>query len=368
MREVDPWRLLAKAVLLFCLLNAAFAALHPPVGRLSIYNWLVRGRERMPADAGNSAETYNISPGDLDALFASHVISGVPKAADEFRVVLLGDSQTWGWAAPASESMAAQFNRMALTPCGRHIRVYNLAYPGTSVLKDLLIARKGLSYHPDLVLWMVTLQSFTVGSPTATWNQILADLDPMNSEAVLATQGLERYAYLVRGRTAFMDRTVIGQRARLARLVLLQLYGAVWAATGVDSAPRHAPAAADVSSDNRYEGISPPNLPLGQMSFGVLNVVRRMLGTTPLLVVNQPIYMATGKNSNVRYSREYPRWAYDAYRLVMSRLVIQQGIAYIDLHDAVPPADFTGSLHLTDKGEEKLADALAPRLEKAACP
>src|ERR1051326_1552591 len=87
--------LLLKSTLLFVLFNFAFIWLNDiPLGKLSLYNSIFPGRERFPF--GETRESYNLSLFDLDAMFASHVISGGAKAPDEYRVLVIGDSSVWG--------------------------------------------------------------------------------------------------------------------------------------------------------------------------------------------------------------------------------------------------------------------------------
>src|SRR5262245_12823292 len=99
-------RVLVKALALFVLVNVAFAALDPlpALGRVSVYNVLVPGRERLPYGE-NSAQSYNLSLDSLDAMFASHEVAR-PKAADEYRVLVLGDSATWGILLRPEETVA----------------------------------------------------------------------------------------------------------------------------------------------------------------------------------------------------------------------------------------------------------------------
>ncbi len=40
------------------------------------------------------------------------------------------------------------------------MRVYNLGYPVMSLSKDLLILSQAMRYEPDLIIWLVTLESF----------------------------------------------------------------------------------------------------------------------------------------------------------------------------------------------------------------
>ena len=47
-QEVQPLRVVLKAVLLFIALNVIYAVIDPPVGKLSLYNHGVPGRLRFP--------------------------------------------------------------------------------------------------------------------------------------------------------------------------------------------------------------------------------------------------------------------------------------------------------------------------------
>src|SRR5258708_18441241 len=121
-----------KAVILFALANVAFALISPQrwLGRLSVYNILTPGRERLPY-AENVDESYNLSLLNLDAMFSAHEIAGAPKVADEYRVLLLGDSSVWGILLDADQTLASDLNRLQLrTAQGKHIRVFNVADPG----------------------------------------------------------------------------------------------------------------------------------------------------------------------------------------------------------------------------------------------
>src|SRR5215216_3733498 len=60
---------------------------------LTIYNSLVPGRLRFPYTEDDTALFVNETL--LPRLIADHIISQ-PKAADEYRVIVLGSSETWG--------------------------------------------------------------------------------------------------------------------------------------------------------------------------------------------------------------------------------------------------------------------------------
>ena len=96
------WRfvrsVLLKTIVLLIALNLGYALLQPLpwLSRITFYNSVLPGRDRLPF-ARNPNDSYSISLQRLEGLFASHKLSHEPKAADEFRVLMLGDSAVWGW-------------------------------------------------------------------------------------------------------------------------------------------------------------------------------------------------------------------------------------------------------------------------------
>src|SRR5512136_2298223 len=88
---------LIKAALLFVLLNLLFALLYPMgwLGKISFYNILFPGRERLPFGE-NPAQAYNLSLYNLDAMLASLRLNATPRAANEYRLLVIGDSSVWG--------------------------------------------------------------------------------------------------------------------------------------------------------------------------------------------------------------------------------------------------------------------------------
>ena len=98
-------------------------------------------------------------------------------------------------------------------------------------------------------------------------------------------------------------------------------------------------------------------------AFNVLAAGKRIAGNTPLIIVNQPMFISDGKNSDVRYNFFYPRWVYDQYREFMPKMAAEQGWRYVDLWNLVPPTEFTNSaVHLTPAGSKLLAQKLAESL------
>jgi hypothetical protein len=367
MFDANPLRVLIKALVIFAALNLVFAELNPPVGRLSVYNWLVKGRQRFPVQRPGGAG--NLSVDDLDALFASHIISNGHKASREYRVIVLGDSQTWGWDSTPPQTLVGQLNRAKRFACGVQLNSYNLGQPVTSVLRDFVVLHKALEYKPDLVIWMVTTNSFVLSTGPIGWSPFMFSTDPKGVSRLLDQYGLDRYSNLTGPAPTFWERTLIGQRIRLSKLAQLQLRGLPWDATGIDNAigPRFFDK--NLQADQDYSGIAAPRLPVLGMTFDVLKAAHTMLGDTPVLIVNEPIYIGLGKYSNIRYNNTYPRWAYDQYRQLLPRYVSELGWQYLDLYDAVPTAEFADqALHLKTKGERTLAKSLLPAISGIACP
>jgi hypothetical protein len=358
-------RVLVKALVLFVLANLLFALVYPlpGLGRLSAYNVLFPGRQRLPY-GDNPSRAYNVSVLNVDAMFASHELNAGPKPAGEFRVLLIGDSSTWGWLLKPADTLAAQINHAALrTQDGRQVRAYNLGYPIMSLAKDLLIIDQAMSYQPDLVIWLVTLESFPADKQLF---HPLLQHNPAAERSLIARYGLKLDPNDPQFVTPNLwDRTLVGSRRDLADLLRLQLYGVLWAATGVDQdyPAQYEPAAIDLEADNTFHGLQPPTLQTSDLAFDELQAGVQRIGKTPLLIVNEPILISNGKNSDVRYDFFYPRWAYDQYRTLMADQAQAGGWNYVDLWDLLPMQEFTNSaVHYTPTGAQTLAAQLLPRI------
>ena len=349
-----------KALLLFALVDVLFALVDPlPVlGRLSAYNVVLPGRLRLPYGDAPDVD-YNLSLYQLDAMFASQVVAQ-PKAPDEFRVLVIGDSSVWGWLLPPRETLAAQLDaENHLTASGKHVRFYNLGYPILSLTKDLLLLSRVQRYQPDLIVWPVTLESFPadkqlfpplVQNNPGPMRELIAryhlNLDPNDASFV---------------NPSFWDRTLIGRRRDLADLLRLQLYGVEWAATGIDQdiPATYTPLTVDLAADPSFHSLQPPHLTAGDLAFDVLDAGMAEAGPVPVLLVNEPTYVSQGQNSDIRYNFFYPRWAYDDYRQLLAARAKSSGWHYLDLWQAAGNDQFTDSpIHLTAAGNARLAASL----------
>jgi hypothetical protein len=356
------FRIILKTILLFIVINALWVVLQPMTAleSLSLYNVLVEGRTRLPY--GLNGEDYNLSPSRLGTMFATHEINR-PKASDEYRVVVLGDSSVWGILLRPEETLTGQLNTKDLvSEDGRQIRFYNLAYPMNSVLKDQLLLNEALRYQPDLIVWLVTLESLAYD------NQLeppLLQANPSRVNALIRTDDLPLDP--LSEETPLWDQTLIGQRRMIAEWLRLQAYGGVWSATGIDQIYKdYTPRSNDFDTDITWHGLS-DDFTAETLAFPILRGGVRDAASVPVVFINEPIYIANGTNSDLHYNAWSPRWAYDYYRTLFAETVMREGWAFHDAWDVIPSAEFTDSpVHLTPQGSSALADWIADQIFKRA--
>jgi hypothetical protein len=142
------------------------------------------------------------------------------------------------------------------------------------------------------------------------------------------------------------------------------MYGALWASTGIDQVyPQdYERAQIDLAASEDFHSLT--SLEDG-LAFDALKAGMSILPGT--ILVNEPMLISDGLNSNIRYNFFYPRWAYDAYRQELAEYAATQYWKYLDLWDLVPAAEFTNSaIHLTPAGERLLANKLLEAIQ-ATC-
>ena len=338
-------------------LNLVFAITYPMslLGSFSGYNTFFPGRKRLPY-GDNPAQDYNLSLYNLNAMFQSHELSAGSKPDFEYRVILVGDSATWGYLLPAQKTLAAELNRITGSLSdGRQLRVYNLGYPVMSLTKDLLILERARLYQPDLVIWLVTLESFPLSK------QLFPPLlqhNPHAVESLINTYDLALdLSQTELSVPNFWERTIIGAARELADLFRLQLYGIMWAATGIDHQipPEYVSRLEDLPAEIDFAGFQEPLLPTASMGWEVLPAGIQAVANSQVMIINEPIFISQGENSDLRYNIYYPRWAYDAYRNQLQELARQEGWHYSDMWQAVPANEFTNTaVHRSPIGEQIL--------------
>jgi hypothetical protein len=349
---------LLKATLLFVLFNFAFIFINKmPLGKLTLYNSIFPGRHRFPF--GETRESYNLSLFNLDAMFASHVLAGTQKTPAEYRVLLIGDSSVWGTLLTPEQTLAGQLNSNRFNACGRTVHAHNLGYPTIALMKDLMILDQANGYQPDMVIWLTTLEAFPndkqLTSPIvannaervrALINQYQLHLDPSDQMLVKASK---------------WDETFLSQRRAVADLLRLQIEGALWASTGIDQVypKNYERAQTDLAPDEDFHELTSLHDALA------LDVLDAGMSIAPLtLLVNEPMLISNGLNSDIRYNFFYPRWAYDDYRQILAEHAAARHWQYLDLWDLVSPDQFTNSaIHLTPAGESLLANKIASAIQ-----
>jgi hypothetical protein len=372
MQQTKPrirlFAVLLKATLLFVLLNLAFLFIKEfPVGKLSLYNSIFPGRERFPF--GETRESYNLSLFNLDAMFASHVLAGTEKTPEEYRVLLIGDSSVWGTLLTPEQTVAGQLNQSNLPACGKTVRAYNLGYPTISLTKDLMILDQARHYQPDMLIWLTTLEAFPNDK------QLTSPIVANNTERV--QQLIAKYQLPLNPNDPALvkpspwEQTFVSQRRAIADLLRLQLYGALWASTGIDQVypEDYERAQTDLEASDDFHGLSSLQdalasdmLASDMLAFDVLEA--GMSIAPNMLLVNEPMLISDERNNDIRYNFFYPRWAYDEYRQMLAGHASAHNWHYIDLWDLVPANEFTNSaIHLTPTGERLLANKIAEAIQ-----
>jgi hypothetical protein len=361
-KNIGAWRVVAKACFLFALFESIFFFSGVNLAGINVYRLLGLLRERFPFSTQAPADAL-LNVGNLDAMFASHVVSQ-PKRQDEYRVLVLGDSAVWGIRLSNEQTLPGQINTLDLM-CGiKTVRAYNLGFPISSASKDLMILDRALAYRPDMILWLITWNTL---APNADHDDFLVSQNPTEFY-----QLGKQYDFLPRSYPAptWIDQFDDRQRS-LFHILQFQVYSLIQLAVGEDPI-RYEPVTKQptaLSSDQTYNGLKPPTLSASQVSLDLIKDFYKMAGRTPVLMVNEPIQVLSNiPNSDIRYNDYYPRWIYDQYRQVVAGAASKNRWLYLDLWNALAPKDFANTpLHLSSEGERQFALILAPFIQKG-CP
>ena len=324
------------------------------LNRISLYNHIFPGRERLPF--GESPRTaYNFSIGSLDAAFASHKIHGAGKKdPGTMRVITIGDSSSWGTLLRPEETLCGQLDGKVLSD-GRTLLCYNLAYPTLSLAKDYLLLNRAMEYEPDLILWPLTLESFP---------------SDKQSDNALVQANMDEYGRLfpeasipIKPEGSFRD-----QRREAADWLRLQLYGVMWAGTGIDQdyPEDYIPPQLDLEADNSYHGFEGA-LPESALAWDILEKGMTRAGDTPVLLINEPMLISSGENAEIRYNYYYPREAYNSWHDALLTRAESAGWNLLDLWDVLENEAFTNSaIHYDAESAALLAERVTGQIEAMA--
>jgi hypothetical protein len=357
-------RVLLKASLLFLIVNGLWVVFQPMnlLGRISVYGVFVPYRERLPY--GESPQANNLSTDNLETMFATHALNR-PKAPDEYRVLVIGDSGTWGIQLTNEQTLVGQLNTLNINYNNQRMVFYNVGYPIMSLTKDLMLLQVASDYQADMVIWLNTMESF---EPSQQLAPPIVQNNPERVRSLIRTFNLSsdvndsRFANFT-----LMDNTLIGQRRMIADWWRLQGYGFAWANTEIDQVypdyERPTNNFEDEGAQTWYNYTEPTLFTSEDIAFDVISAGHNLLGDIPLVLVNEPIYIADGQNSDLRYNIWYPRWAYDRYRELYTEQASANDWRYIDTWDWIAPAEFTDSpVHLSATGTAELAERLSAEI------
>jgi len=350
-------RVLIKGIGLFLVFNVVFAVLSPMdvFSRLTLYNIVFAGRERLPYGGNDFTQSHAITMNNIPAMIASHQIAR-PKMNDEFRVVILGNSGVWGFWLPSNQTLGPQLNHMnyQLTD-GRRIIAYNLAYPYPYLVRDLIFIDEIMQYQPDMIIWFVSATSFLGALDTPLITSNLDELRHLMDNYGLMID-IDKIPPLP---TDFYSQTIIGKRAELSELLRNQLSGILWNGLAIDhNIPNVIPTTPnDLPDDDKWYSFTPSQTVVEDiLSFNFVDVGYKLVGDIPLILITQPMFIATGANSDIRYNTDLPRWLFDDYRALFSKLATQNSWLYCDLWDALPNEFYTDTpFHMNADGVHELS-------------
>ena len=362
LQPVNPWRVLAKGAILFLIAEYIFCAIRPDLSWLNVYNTPALKRQRFPIST-HAPEDAALDMDNLDAMFASHIVSE-PKAPNEYRVLVLGDSAVWGIGLTPEQTLPGQMDALGLKCGSKYIQVYNLSFPVSSATKDLMILDKAMSYQPDEIIWLLTWDTLI---PRSRTDHPLIGYNP-DEYYKLAY----RFNFLPnKYRSPSLFTQITDQNLTLFRILRYQLYSLINIAIGLDqmpSPPGRLPAH-QLSNDPTFEGMKPPKLYPWHVSLDQVKDFYQLAGNIPVILINEPTEVITNvPNSDIYYNVYYPRWVYDQYRQYVSEAAAQNHWGYLDLWDVFPPSDYTDTpLHLNPQAETELAKLIAPYVVQG-CP
>ena len=172
LQPVNPWRVFLKGIILFLAAEFIFYAIPPDLSRLTVYRFPALTRQRFPISTQPS-EDAALDMDNLDAMFASHIVSE-PKAPNEYRVLVLGDSAVWGIGLTPEQTLPNQMDAVGLKCGNKIVRTYNLSFPESSSTKDLMILDTAMQYQPNEIIWLITWTTLTPKARTnhpLIWNK-----------------------------------------------------------------------------------------------------------------------------------------------------------------------------------------------------
>jgi len=354
-------RIIIKTFLILFIFNFGWIFLSRlPIGKLSLYNFILEGRSRLPFGE-SPKQSNNLSLYNLDAMFASHEINRKKIAAEDFHVILIGDSSIWGFLQEPDNTLSGLLNER-FTEIDNKAIFHNLGYPSISILKDLMVVDRVLEYDPDLIFWFTTLEALP--------GKKQLEIPIIKNNVMIVNSIIEKYdlSEIKIMEENIFEKTFWNQRRNVFDVLNLQLLGILWNATGIDQEYSESFNPAQRDFPDPLEKYYTVNSDDSLEDFLALEIIKKGIkinADIDFILINEPILISKGINSSIQYNYYYPRWAYDQYRSIMKEFTHKNDIKYYDLWELIPEKEFTNSaIHLSEDAEEKLADEIALIVEE----
>ncbi|MBI5568092.1 MAG: hypothetical protein HY870_24555 [Chloroflexi bacterium] len=364
-------RVLIKALVLLLIFDAAQIAfdLAGTLDRARLYRSFTPPTERLGlADQIGDPTWWAIEP-----LLDAHQIAQ-PKAPDEFRVIFLGDSATFCLYCRANEAIPSLFTQLGATLNGRRAVAYNLAYPGPDWLKDILILKHALNYQPDAIVWLVTANGGgDQALPQEPEAHLITRLNAAELPALAKRYHFETWETLrYADAAAWYQRSIFTHGGRYRDWLIL--VARAWRNAVVDPKrdlsieyllPGEPVTTKPVEAVAEINNALPGFATFPNRQWALLRAGQQMADEAgvPLLVVNEPIYIASGPNTEVNYNSYYERNLYDRFRAALADFTRQHSMTYLDLWNFLPAEDYSNTaLHYNLEGNRRIAQQLLTSL------
>jgi hypothetical protein len=301
----------------------------------------------------------------VEALLAAHALAYTPKAPDEFRVLVLGESGIAGWGLPDQDTFTAQLTARGVKVNDKRVVAYNLAYPSPSVARDVLILDAALAYQPDLVIWFISPAALDDAPSAIGTNSVLFDLNRERLERLTGSFGLRDW-FNSRMADEPMWHPWVAIRDQDALPVWLNTLFYPFVAVDLGLTNRRI-GSEPIPEKARYTTGRAGFEAMPNQTWRFLDVGRDLTEKhgARFLLVNEPMLIGSGPNSDVNYNLQYERAFYESYRAVLKRYVDDNRFQFVDLWDVIPPASFTDTpLHADAAGYAALTTRIAAELIK----
>jgi hypothetical protein len=358
-------RVLVKALVIVAAINIALLVfrVNPVRALVTLNTWdlIGRGRARLayPSDFQNGQLP-------LEALLATHQISVGAKPADEYRVILLGESGIAGWGVPDEDTLAAQLTERNIDVNDKRFVAYNLAYPQPGAARDLLIMDAAMIYDPDLILWFITPAALDNSPDIAGANRVFYNLNRDRLQRLVDEDPVLLGEWLDERGPALLDEPAPAERYIAIRdqdLLPVWLNALFYPFIAPDLAVSDRRAGSEpVPNEAKYTLDSPGFAEIPNQTWNFLEVgcLRAKDGGAAILLINEPMLVSDHAEN---YNANYQRALYDAYRAELSDYADTHHIPFADLWDIIPSERFTDTpLHMDAEGYAILSAALEQAL------